>query len=114
MKREITQEQVDAVTAILYDMYATASDVDFRSDYSGRGMYGKTCVGFVVQTPAVGLMSVGAALAEVLRSADEDDVDYNEKLNLLHFMVTNACIDNMGMDMIVYFPGVTLKNEDEN
>lgn len=111
-EHKITQEQVDAITEVMYDTYGTVGDVDFRPEYSGRGMYGKNCVGFVVQRPAVGLMSVGAALAEVLRLADEDDVDYDEKLNLLHYMVTNACMDNMGMDMIVYFPGVTLASEE--
>ena len=110
MTREITQEQVDAVTAILYDTYGTAGDVDFRSDYSGRGMNGQTCVGFVVQMRD--LLSVGAALTEMLRPAGEDDVDYDVKWNLLHYMITNACMDNMGMNMIVYFPGVTLTSEE--
>lgn len=111
MRQVITKAQVDAVIEIMYETYGTGSEDSFRADYSGRGMSGTGCVGFVVSGRE--LLSVGAALTEALRPADEDDVDYREKWGLLHYMITNACVDNMGLNMmIVYFPGVTLMSEE--
>ena len=103
MTQVITQGAVDEVTEILYEMYGTGSDTSFRDDYSGRGMYGKVCVGFVVATN--GVLSVGAALAQALEE------DYP---TLLHYMITHSCMDNMGHDWIVYFPGVTLAEDEED
>lgn len=103
MRQVITQAQVNAVLDVLYELYGTGGgDSDsFRADYSGRGMYGTGCVGFVVDTR--GVLSVGAALAETLRE------DYP---TLLHYMITHACMDNMASDWIVYFPGVMLASEE--
>lgn len=110
---KITQQQVDAITEIMYDWYGTGSDVDFRSDYSGRGMYGKTCVGFVVES-SVGMLMIGASIAEALRieQIEGDPTPYDESLQLMHHMITCALVDSMGLGQIVYFPGVTLASEE--
>ena len=55
--------------------------------YSGRGMYGATCVGVTVGSTANFLMKVAARLGE-------------EGLEALG----EACTDNMGLDYIVYWP----------
>lgn len=101
MTHVITQGAVDQVLEVLYITYGTGTEDSFRSGYSGRGMYGKVCVGFVVATN--GVLSVGAALAQALEE------DYP---TLLHYMITHSCMDNMGHDWIVYFPGVELANEE--
>lgn len=58
-------------------------NLDFRSDYSGRGMYGRECVGVVTSNMATLLMVLG-----------QKGFDVEQRV----------CTDNMGRDTIVYFP----------
>lgn len=69
--------------------------VQIRSHYSGRCMYGRSCVGFVGDFGDVlpFLIQLGAEL---------ESLDDNGFLNELN----QAAMDNMGMDIIVYFPKV--------
>lgn len=63
----------------------------FYPDYSGRFMYGRTCVGFVCDC-------VNEALEELqgyLQDNNYEDADSIEDL---------ARTDNMGLSMIIYFP----------
>ncbi|TXH53642.1 MAG: hypothetical protein E6Q97_12815 [Desulfurellales bacterium] len=70
-------------------------DLDVRTDYSGRGMYGETCLGLVTSQP---MAILGWRFALVL---DELGLDPYEVL-------VKARTDSMGYDTITYFPGVTL------
>ena len=65
---------------------------DVRTGYSGRGMYGKTCVGFDLDGSS-SLLGLGAALASVFPDT------YTEFLH-------RARTDGMGRGIIVYFPGI--------
>jgi len=61
--------------------------------YSGRGMYGRTCLGIVVS--GIGkIFHLGAEVGD------------------LAFDVETVCADSMGFDSIVYFPEIELKDED--
>lgn len=53
-----------------------------RKDYSGRFMYGKTCLGIVCEDPT-----------EAIETAAQHGI-------------TNAKVDNMGLDYIVYWPNL--------
>lgn len=63
--------------------------------YSGRGMYGRECLGV-----DVGRGELGELLAVVVENVEEDD--RYEVAQVLRGMAT----DSMGLGMIVYFPGV--------
>lgn len=65
---------------------------DVRTGYSGRGMYGKTCVGFDLDGSSA-LLALGAALAAVFPNEYED-------------FIHRARTDGMGRGIIVYFPGI--------
>jgi len=71
---------------------------DYRENYSGRGMYGKTCVGIVGNT--------GDLIEFVLAVADEDkDLAYE---------LTEVSTDSMASDKIFYWRRLdTTKDEDE-
>ena len=84
---------VDAIDRSI--SYSTLSDV-LRLDYSGRGMYGKTCFGIVTDYK----YEFFTFLVEV---AAED-------IDVARFLADKATLDNMGMGMIYYFPQVTLTN----
>lgn len=58
--------------------------------YSGRGMYGRECIGFTTGDPINDAMKLALALHEI-----DEDVD-----------MPRAATDSMGRDTIVYFPGI--------
>jgi hypothetical protein len=77
------------------ELIGLLDEVDVRTDYSGRGMYGATCFGLVVDKTD---LLVGLALGQVLEGLGEDAFE----------VLSNARTDNMGYDTIIYFPGYNL------
>lgn len=73
---------------IANEMKADGYDCEFREDYSGRGMYGKTCVGFVVD--------------------DVFEIKYRVRDRGIK---AKACEDNMGLSYIVYYPSISYPTE---
>ena len=77
-------------------------------DYSGRGMYGETCLGMIYTTPdAVALVQLGWALRDV-----EEEWAEEKGVVILREMMTSARTDSMGLDSIVYFPNITIRQDD--
>lgn len=100
---KITQKQLNKIEEILFDTFGVAGESGHeivRTNYSGRGMYGNTCVGFVVRPPDVA--AVGAAIA----------LAFGDDLGPTCQMLAQACQDSMAFDVIIYFPGVTLMSEE--
>lgn len=65
--------------------------VTFRDNYSGRGMYGDSCIGFVFDSGH--MHGVTMALIDAL------GIDLANE-------ITTSRTDNMGLDTIIYYPGV--------
>lgn len=82
---------IDAIEAAGYE----------ARDYSGRGMFGKDCVGLTV--PQGGAFKAGAAVAAQL-----DEEGRGELAEL------SCSSDAMGRDVIVYFPGVPWVSDEEH
>ncbi len=82
-------------------------DVEVRS-YSGRAMYGKECVGFVVSR-GMSAAQFAFNLAIELSADDEDGPEAIEE-----FHGRTWCQDSLGLDTIVYVPGVPWSGEDES
>jgi len=78
----LTKEQADSIAEVLTEELDYEAEV--REDYSGRGMYGATCVGIITDAP---LVLVGWAAGYV----GITDVAY-----------LPMCTDNMGLSTIVY------------
>lgn len=89
---------------------AGVTEYSLRDDYSGRYMYGDTCLGIVVPS-AASLLAVFAVLGgEVRNMFDDDDDEYegaDEYVDRLVEFANAARTDNMAYDTIVYFPGWT-------
>lgn len=84
MTTTLTTEQIETIQYL-------ASEIDgaeLRS-YSGRGMYGKQCLG-------IDMDSMADAFRFALMVEDEN----------LTFALSNPCFDSMGLGIIVYFPNV--------
>jgi NADH/NAD ratio-sensing transcriptional regulator Rex len=84
------------VSQIDLNEIADAMDIErrhVRTDYSGRGMYGRTCVGFDLDSTS-DVLRLGGVLSEIL-----DEQAYQE-------FVDRMATDSMGRGIIVYFPGI--------
>ena len=68
----------------------------FRRDYSGRGMFGRSCVGIVCSGNPQEML---AGLCDFL---------YNNGIVSVKDALENICQDNMGKDTILYFPKISL------
>lgn len=74
----------------------------FRDDYSGRGMFGKQCIGIVCDVSPVYLIS---CLSDTLR-----DEGFESCTDILG----TPCTDSMGLSTIVYFPKLSVRKESRN
>ena len=71
---------------------------EYRNDYSGRGMYGATCVGFTCSNVNRALMEFGGFV--VVNGAGLDD------------FISCLGTDRLGYDVIVYFTSIEDESED--
>lgn len=86
-------------------------DVDFRTHYSGRGMYGRNCIGITGSD-----RQCNQVIGDAVKLAAEDYVDETidrDEFNDLVDTLMKSSQDNMGLDMIVYWPSVAFEGESE-
>lgn len=75
------------------------------SSYSGRGMYGKTCLGINVDSSDI-LGKLGKIMADLVRDTPEE---FREGVAA---GLRRVKTDSMGKGMIVYFPDVEFQDQD--
>lgn len=78
--------------------FCEAYGYEYRNDYSGRGMYGATCVGFTCSNVNRALMEFGGFV--VVNGADLDD------------FIFCLSTDRLGYGAIVYFTSIEDESED--
>lgn len=79
----------------LIQLFCIQKGCKYRDNYSGRGMFGRTCAGIVTNNAN---RTIGKLIEYLVRQG----IDYEEALG-------NICTDNMGLGFIVYFPSVSTK-----
>jgi len=84
-------------------------DGDFKTrSYSGRGMYGKECLGVECND----IKDIVYELVDYILATSEMSYENNVSIKR---SVRNLCTDQLGLGMIVYFPNVEFEsNESEN
>lgn len=89
--------------------------LNVRDDYSGRSMYGKMCFGVTVSQLATALHDVSEVLREIIIKEKRDDLDLaKEAADMLEDgNLTEFKTDNRGLDYIIYFPHITVEEENE-
>ena len=75
--------------------YCYNNDLKFHEDYSGRYMYDRECVG--IECKPIEKYTVIAGLSAYLQKELECDLS-----------VHTIREDNMGLDVILYFPSISL------
>lgn len=94
----LTPDQAD-----MFEYAALEADLDIYPDYSGRGMYGRRCLG-VVGSDAQSLFRLAATLAH----QGDDGVDI-----LTALADHQLASDNMGLQRIWYWPWVAMPDDYE-
>lgn len=93
MKREEYAQYAQAIK-----QFAEENNYSFREGYSGRGMYGKECVGVRID----GVDPTSVAMDLLLWITDNYDVDTHDAIRALQ----NVRTDDMGRGTIVYWPDI--------
>lgn len=73
---------------------AIAENAELHTDYSGRFMYGKTCLGFSSDD------GIFSAIGSIIASLAEQP----EQLREFAEMLADSRTDSLGLGQIVYFP----------
>jgi hypothetical protein len=77
-----------------------------RRDYSGRGMYGDTCLGYVGSEPHLFMHDLAVLLVE----RDSDGVVTADEIRYeMENTIGSPSTDSMGLDGIYYFPSVAVE-----
>ena len=93
----LNEDQIDVIEEALDR--ASDGEGELYRGYSGRGMYGRTCVGIVVE-------DVGQLVAfgrELERATDRHDVEVD---------LGRMAFDSMGLRVIAYWPNIDTADED--
>jgi hypothetical protein len=80
-------------------------------DYSGRGMFGARCLGVVCRCGDLGSL-LSELMRQCLMSDPEGGDEYDGMMKAAGDM-KNICWDNMGLDMIYYWPDVPFVGDEE-
>ena len=82
------------VEKAIRNFVAVNEGYELYENYSGRGMFGRICLGVVVKM-GYSYMDFLVKLTQYLDENNVDDAD---------LMLEGAAVDDLGMDTIVYFP----------
>jgi len=82
---------------------------DLNDTYSGRGMYSGRCLSFTIAGKRVQRDLCRFFVDLGMRAATAaHDGPVAQAQGVAQRLAANVCTDDLGMDMIVYFPGWTL------
>ena len=101
MRVTVTREELDRIQDVIIDGWPGDDSVRVYPDYSGRGMFGRTCVGLVYSDPTTVAVFLHL-LAAVL--------DYD--LLVLVDELGGAGSDSMGLDRITYWSNLVVEPQD--
>jgi hypothetical protein len=105
MKIVLTKDQANNLMNLMIDHGVISDEEDFRTDYSGRGMFGASCLGIVVGTSG---FASGILFAQAVTEYNED-TDLDDFLDLDWF--SGSYSDFMGRSTIIYWPSVVVDGE---
>ena len=94
----------------LLEQFGPDMGVTFHKDYSGRGMYGRTCVALIAsQCEVDGVISavICDMVAGLVDQPKEAKFDYSLAVqDAVDKLLTEQRRDNMGLDVVVYWPSL--------
>ena len=85
-------------------------DVEVLEDYSGRGMYGATCLAIVTRSTDGDAQNLGDILNAIYFMGLEMDID-KDNTDAITAVLRSAQTDSMGYDTVIYFPAAQTSQE---
>jgi hypothetical protein len=88
----------------------TELDIRISVGYEGRAMYGKLCDGIIVKSfgdAFLFFLALGQVASHEMAEMPLDSDEFDELEENVIEMTQQARTDNLGKDIIVYFPGWT-------
>lgn len=82
----------------------SASDMEWRDNYSARGMYGDKCV------CVIGTFNQFAKFMIYMDAAQREEEDILYVSDLADWLADTARMDTMMYDSVFYWPGLTIEN----
>lgn len=80
---------------------------EIRTDYSGRGMYGRTCVGYCGDSPFGFVLLLAAQIANADGDYHHwDQVPADRLEDVIGELESEVCRDSMGRSTIWYWPTI--------
>lgn len=89
------------------------SEDDIYRKYSGRGMFGKQCLGVIVDNSHSALVSICQYIVEHY-SRDCDSQKLVAIVYDLFEALKDTCTDNMARQIIMYWPDVLFEEDEDN
>lgn len=97
--------QISQTIAQIVENVAPDFDVELRSDYSGRCMYGQECLGLVGSFENI-MTVLQAVTSELHDYSVEGDEEYQMAWSDWMDFAFQFKMDSMGLDVIVYWPNM--------
>lgn len=95
----------------LKDACEAHGEVNFRNDYSGRGMYGKRCVG--IDSDMTSCMAIiGEVIKQCASNIAKDDPHAQADFEMAVDILLQFDRDSMGRDVILYWPDLQEEEEE--
>jgi hypothetical protein len=95
--------------AILETLTWDHDEEDIRSAYSGRSMYGRTCLGYEGADVAMFVFHLAVALVRADLEENEDDSEPDvASVELMLRQIGEGRTDSMGRGMITYWPRIAV------
>ena len=108
-KLVMTKDQFDDLQEALND-----NDEDLRPDYSGRGMFGASCLGYVTDDgPAKFQVSLAKLLGPQLLNYDEGEELDIDDLEAAMDALGSPSSDSMGRSAIYYYRGIQVEGYEQ-
>lgn len=85
--------------------------VSLLCDYSGEGMFGKKCLGVRSSYGLKGLHEFYHILYNLSNTSEDKYRNLREEINNFFNNINVVCMDNSGLDIIIYFPDIHVEEE---
>lgn len=108
----LTAADVDALRDELPDL----NESDIRTDYSGRGMYGRTCIGVVGSDPILFAFQLAVLIARGEAGLEDGEDDQLTPFDIRSALeeIGAPSTDSMGYQTIHYWPNITVDTDDDD
>lgn len=105
---KLTKDQAQDLLDLLVDANIVEDEEDVRFNYSGRAMYGKTCLGIVVN--GSNGFAAGVQFAAAIGRYNQENLFVDEDFTPIPIAAfASPRSDSMGYGMILYWTGITVE-----